>query len=51
VATALLGACHTPAAVLLAAQACDSGFALLVSQSLAGDLEIEAQRWSQRKMV
>jgi hypothetical protein len=31
--TVLLGDCHMPAAVLLVAQVCKSGFALLASQS------------------
>ncbi len=42
VAAALLGDCRTPAAVLLIAQACESGFTLLALQSLAGDPDIEA---------
>ena len=40
-ATALLGDCRMPAAVLLVAQACKSGVAMLASQSLVIDLDKE----------
>jgi len=42
VVTTLLGDCHMPAAVLLVAQACKSGVALLVSQSPVIDPDKEA---------
>jgi hypothetical protein len=42
VATALFGDCRMPAAVLPVVQACESGFMLLASWSLAVDPDIEA---------
>jgi len=41
-ATALSGDCHMPAAVLLVAQACKSGVALLASQNPVIDPDKEA---------
>jgi hypothetical protein len=40
--TLFLGKCHMPAAVLLIAQACKGGLTLLVPQSLADELDVEA---------